>query len=172
MNTHLKKFFLLPKLIAALGLIMTGTGRVNAQNFTNLYNFLGEYQIVSDGNSPVGDLVLSGNTLYGMTQAGGANGAGTLFSIHTDGSGYTNFYNFNFAGPDGGYPNGSGGGNPYGGLMVSGGTLYGTTSQGSSDNGTVFAIKTDGTGYTNLYRFVGTSLGSHPQAGLVLAGNT
>jgi uncharacterized repeat protein (TIGR03803 family) len=172
MNARLRKFFLLPKLIAALGLIMTGTGRGNAQNFTNLYNFLGEYQIVSDGNSPVGDLVLSGNTLYGMTQAGGANGAGTLFSIHTDGSGYTNFYNFNFAGPDGGYPNGSGGGNPYGGLIVSGGTLYGTTSQGSSDNGTVFAIKTDGTGYTNLYRFVGTSLGSHPQAGLVLAGNT
>src|SRR5580692_5529559 len=98
MKTHVKKLFLLPQLIAALGLIMTG--RVTAQNFTNLYNFLGEYQIVSDGNSPVGNLVQSGNTLYGMTQSGGSDGAGTMFSIHTDGTGYTNFYNFNYAGPD------------------------------------------------------------------------
>ena len=137
-----------------------------------LYNFEGQYHSVSDGNGPQGNLILSGNTLYGTTQAGGSNGVGTIFTIRTDGTGYTNFYNFNFAGPDGGYPNGSGGGIPYGGLILSGTILYGTTSMGSSDNGTVFAVKTDGTGYTNLYRFVGSSFGSHPQAGLLLAGKT
>jgi uncharacterized repeat protein (TIGR03803 family) len=170
MNAHLKKLSLLSVLIAALGLMMTG--RVTAQDFTNLYNFEGQYYRVSDGNEPQGNLVLSGNTLYGTTQAGGSGGAGTIFSIHTDGTGYTNFYNFNFAGPDGGDPNGSSGGIPWGGLILSGNTLYGTTSEGSSDNGTVFAVNTDGTGFTNLYRFIGTSLGSHPEAGLVLAGNT
>jgi len=167
MNIHHKKLFLLPALIAGM---MTGT--VTAQSFTNLYNFEGQYFSVSDGNDPQGNLVLSGNTLYGTTQSGGSNGAGTIFSIHVDGTGYTNFYNFNFAGPDGGYPTGSSGGNPYGGLILSGNTLYGTTSSGSSDNGTVFAVKTDGTGYTNLYRFIGTGFGAHPQSGLILAGNT
>jgi len=170
MNLYITKRSLLPVLIAGLGLLLPG--RVTAQLFTNLYNFKGQYYSVSDGNSPQGNLVLGGNTLYGTTEAGGVNGAGTIFSIHTDGSGYTNFYNFDFTGPDGGDPTGSSGGNPIGGLILSGNTLYGTTSQGSSDNGTVFAVKTDGTGYTNLYRFVGTAFGAHPNAGLILAGNT
>jgi uncharacterized repeat protein (TIGR03803 family) len=53
-------------------------------------------------------------------------------------------------------------------LILSGNILYGTTSQGSADNGTVFAVKTDGTGYTNLYRFTVTTNGSAPHAGLLL----
>jgi uncharacterized repeat protein (TIGR03803 family) len=167
MNIHIKKLFLLPALIVGLGLILPG--QVSAQTFTNLHNFT----FGSDGTSPQGNLVLSGNILYGTTQSGGANfGAGTIFSIHTDGTGYTNFYSFDFAGPDGGHPNGSGGGTPYGGLILSGNTLYGTTSEGSSDNGTVFAVSTNGTGYTNLYRFTVATNGSAPRAGLVLSGNT
>jgi len=170
MNSCLKRHSLLPALIAALGLTLTL--RATAQSFTNLYNFEGQFYSVSDGNGAQGNLVLGGNTLYGTTQAGGTGGAGTIFSIHTDGTGYTNFYNFDFTGPDGGDPTGSGGGTPYGGLILSGNTLYGTTSMGSSDNGTVFAVKTDGTGYTNLYRFVGTTFGAHPNAGVILAGST
>src|SRR5215471_8503581 len=43
---------------------------------------------------------------------------------------------------------------PYGGLVLSGNTLYGTASGGgSSGNGAVFAVNTDGTGFTNLYYF-------------------
>jgi uncharacterized repeat protein (TIGR03803 family) len=161
------KIFLLPALIASLSLIPAG--RATAQTFTNLHNFI----FGSDGTGPQGNLVLSGNTLYGTTQSGGTNfGAGTIFSIHTDGTGYTSFYSFDFAGSDGGHPNGSGGGVPYGGLMLSGSTLYGTTSQGSSDNGTVFAININGTGYTNLYRFTVATNGSAPRSGLVLSGNT
>jgi len=38
----------------------------------------------------------------------------------------------------------------------SGNTLYGTAAiAGISGNGTVFALKTDGTGFTNLYSFYG-----------------
>jgi uncharacterized repeat protein (TIGR03803 family) len=55
---------------------------------------------------------------------------------------------------------------------LSGGTLYGTTaSGGSSGDGTVFKVNTDGTGYTVLKNFTGSD-GSGPAAGLVLSGGT
>ena len=42
----------------------------------------------------------------------------------------------------------------FSGLILSGNTLYGTArSGGSSGNGTVFALNTDGTGFTNLHSF-------------------
>ena len=52
---------------------------------------------------------------------------------------------------------------PYAHLILSGNTLYGTTAGGGSHNlGTVFAIDTDGTGFTNLYSFTGGSDGAAP----------
>ena len=45
---------------------------------------------------------------------------------------------------------------------------------GSSGNGTVFAVNTDGTGFTNLHSFYccTNSDGAYPYAGLILSGNT
>src|SRR6266545_4495261 len=41
---------------------------------------------------------------------------------------------------------------PYAGLILSGNVLYGTAiAGGSSDDGTVFAVNTDGTGFTTLH---------------------
>ncbi len=61
---------------------------------------------------------------------------------------------------------------PDGSLILSGATLYGTTSRiGSTDSGTVFKINTDGSGFTELRRFSGND-GWSPRAGLVLAGTT
>ena len=51
------------------------------------------------------------------------------------------------------------------GVVVSGGTLYGTCGGGGAGNiGTVFSIGTDGTGYAALHSFVGTDpyAGSYP----------
>src|SRR5258708_7021575 len=43
---------------------------------------------------------------------------------------------------------------PWAGLILSGDTLYGTTSDGgNSGNGTVFAVQTDGTDFTTLHSF-------------------
>ena len=57
---------------------------------------------------------------------------GTLFAVNTDGTGFTNLYNFNGS---------RDGANPYGGLILSGNTLYGTAyGGGSSGNGTVFSL--------------------------------
>src|SRR5258707_3059860 len=52
---------------------------------------------------------------------------------------------------------------PFAGLITnsSGNILYGTTAYGgSSGNGTVFAVNTDGTGFTNLHNFMATSTNS------------
>jgi uncharacterized repeat protein (TIGR03803 family) len=107
-------------------------------------------------------LVLSSNTLYGTTSGGGSAGYGTVFALNTDGTGVTNLHNFTGV-SDGAYPTS--------GLTLWNSTLYGTASSGGSSNyGTVFALNTDGTGFTNLHSFTGAD-GMHPQAGLVLSGN-
>src|SRR5450759_1906199 len=66
----------------------------------------------------------------------------------------------------------SDGARPYAGLILSGNTLYGTAYYGgSSGYGTVFAVNTNGTIFTNLHSF-NYSDGAYPQAGLILSGNT
>lgn len=136
------------------------TGRVSAQPFKTLYSF----GALPGGSEPNAGLALSGNTLYGTTYQGGSSGFGTVFAVNTNGSGYTNLYSFT---------DGNDGANPYAGLVLSGNTLYGTALFGGSSNvGTVFAVNTDGSGFTNLYSFTGCTNGAYPSAGLVLSGNT
>ena len=131
---------------------------------TNLHSFAGG---TSDGRDPgENSLTLSGNgtTLYGMTPGGGVSDLGVVFKINTDGSGYTNLHSFT---------GGSGGANPQTGLVLWGNTLYGTTSSGGSFHyGTVFAVNTNGTGFTNLHNFSGVNDGAYPYAGLIMSGNT
>jgi len=142
--------------------------RVNTDgtSFTNLHTFSALSGIVSsnsDGALPQGGLVLSGNTLYGTACQGGSFGVGTVFSISTNGTVFRNLYSFT-DGNDGGYPAAD--------LVLSDTTLYGTTFDGgNSDAGTVFAINTNGTGFTNLYSFTDGSDGAGPQAGLILSGS-
>ncbi|MGI8965817.1 MAG: choice-of-anchor tandem repeat GloVer-containing protein [Limisphaerales bacterium] len=63
------------------------------------------------------------------------------------------------------------GGSPDAGLILSSGTLYGTTYFGSSGNGSVFKVKTDGSSFGVLHNF-NIGLGSGPAAALVLSGST
>ena len=107
----------------------------------------------SDGANPYAGLILSGNTLYGTALYGGSSGDGTVFAINTDGTGFTNLHSFT-ATLRFGLRTNSDGAYPSAGLILSGNTLYGTTSDGgSSGNGTVFAVNTDGTGFTILHSF-------------------
>jgi uncharacterized repeat protein (TIGR03803 family) len=187
MKTYVKKLFLLPALIAGLCLLLTG--RVTAQTFTTLHNFTTthepRYNVYSnsDGAYPVAGLILSGNTLYGTTYYGSTNGAGTVFAVNTDGTGFTNLHTFSpvafaFEVP----ATNSDGADPVAGLILSGNTLYGTTYYGGTNgNGTVFALSTNGTGFTLLHTFSSfisngsyatNSDGFYPQAGLILSGDT
>jgi uncharacterized repeat protein (TIGR03803 family) len=156
-------------------------------NLTNLYSFSAGaanslfFVTNRDGASPAANLILSGNTLYGTAEFGGTNGNGTIFLLHTDGTGFTNFYTFSAVGTN--IPNhytNSDGADPQCGLVLAGNTLFGTASSGGlAGNGTVFRVNTDGTGFTNLHNFTTASSGfpstnsdgCDPQAGLVLSGN-
>lgn len=132
-----------------------GTGLTNLHSFTTYFN-----NTNSDGAVPVCVLVLSGNALYGTAYYGGTGGNGTVFRINTDGSGFTNLYYFTATVSN----TNSDGAWPHAGLVLSGNTLFGTTTEGGSlGNGTVFAINTDGSGFTNLYNF-----GTTPSDGAVL----
>lgn len=124
----------------------------------------------SDGAFPFCGLLLSGDTLYGTTGAGGSSGWGTVFAINTNGTGFTNLHYF--TGSDGGSPG------IYGTLVLSGNTLYGGVGSGSAGSGTVFAINTDGTGFRTLYSFTAASGANATNSdgvgpcGLILSGNT
>jgi uncharacterized repeat protein (TIGR03803 family) len=50
--------------------------------------------VPSDGAQPNGSLTLAGSTLYGMTRVGGSSGNGVLFSMNTDGGGYSLLHTF------------------------------------------------------------------------------
>ena len=155
MKANIVNRFLLPAFIAALALIPGHPA--TAQTFTTLHTFTNS----PDGYTSWAGLVLSGNTLYGTTSGGGNAGHGTIFALNIDGTGYTNLYRFTGA---------SDGSAPLAGLLLSGSTLYGTASGGgSSGSGTVFAINTNGAGFTKVHVFTG---GESPRAGLALAGNT
>jgi uncharacterized repeat protein (TIGR03803 family) len=128
--------------------------------FTNLHSFTGG----GGGNGPQGALVLSGKTLFGTTIYGGSSANGTVFAVDIDGTGFRILYSFTSTG----YPDGAG---PVAGLVLSGDTLYGTAYRGGYSHGTVFALNTNGTSFTNLYTFGSGSDGANPNASLILSGN-
>ncbi len=150
----------------------------NGTGFTNLRSFA----VAPDGARPFSELLFTNGKLYGTTEEGGSGNAGTLFSINTNGTGYSRFFNFPpvildpvriaSTNRDGAFP--------WGGLIAVGDRLFGTTvSGGLNGSGVIFSIRNDGTQFTNLYNFElvpissGTnSSGSDPYGTLILAGET
>ena len=131
--------------------------------FTNLYSF-------TNFDTPTASLILFSNKLYGTTRYGGSNSSGSVFAINTDGTGFTNLYSFTESDDNGFNEDGE---LPFAGLILFSNTLYGTTfGGGTNGNGVIFAINTDGTGFTNLYTFGGGTDGYGSQAPLMLSGNT
>src|SRR5215813_573870 len=114
-----------------------------ASTFTILHGFS------KSGSAPIGSLVLDGlGNAYGTTTQGGLNDFGAVFRMKTDGTGFVLLHSFAGAPADGRKPNA--------GLIIdSSGYLYGTTVNGGANNdlGTVFKIKTDGSGYAVLHSF-------------------
>jgi uncharacterized repeat protein (TIGR03803 family) len=103
-----------------------------AGSFTNLYNFKGS----PDGLHPVAGLTDVDGTLFGVTTGGGNSGCGgfgcgVIFALLPR-FGETVFYSFTGE-ADGDYP--------YASMVNVGGTLYGTTSNRSSNKlGTIFSL--------------------------------
>src|SRR6185503_15422827 len=94
----------------------------------------------------------------GVANNGGSSGSGTVFKVNTDGTGFTTLYTFTATLKYPSPPINSDGALPRAGMILSGNTLYGTASSGgSAGNGTVFAVSTDGTGFTTLHSFTATT---------------
>ncbi len=141
----------------------------DGQDFTNIHNF----DFPTNGSGPLAALVLSGDTLYGTTRAGGTNGLGTVFAIRTNGTGFGLLHQFGSVlqedpatqlnvNSDGAYPETE--------LVLSSNTLYGATEQGGSGgNGTLFKINTDGSGFTLLHNFTNQD-GGYPSVHMVVSG--
>ncbi|MDX2173295.1 MAG: T9SS type A sorting domain-containing protein [Bacteroidota bacterium] len=123
----------------------------------------------SGGFLPYGSLVSDSTYLYGTTNSGGSSAYGAIYRIKPDGSSYGVIYNFT------GTTNS--GKNPYCSLVYDSGYLYGTTPTGGAlNNGTVFKVAVNGTGYTNLINFANnatsssTTTGSNPKGSLYYDG--
>jgi uncharacterized repeat protein (TIGR03803 family) len=142
-----------------------GLGTVFALNTDGTdFRTLHSFNDYDGGANPWAPLMLSGNTLYGTASAAGYWSLGTLFAINTNGTGFAVLHQFS-GGEDGSVP--------MGGLILSGSTLYGTANGGgSSSDGVLFKVNTDGTGFTNLHVFSGIDGHGPANAGLTLSGNT
>jgi len=153
MKMHVINRFLVPMLIASLGLMLAGPVTAQRGRAQPAVNY--------EGANPNAGLMLANNTLYGTAADAGSWGAGTVFAVNIDGTDFRVLHSFT---------GGSDGANPWAGFILSGNTLYGTAySGGASGLGTVFAVNTDGTGFTNLYSFTGGSGGANPIGGLTLS---
>ena len=139
--------------------VLAPAALTHASSLTVLHAFAGG----QDGSAEYSGLVSSGDTLYGVTGAGGAHNAGTIYKVNIDGSGYTILYSF------------AGGANsdfPIANLAISGHLLFGTTRGVGTANGTVFRVRTDGTGFTTIHTFTGAPDGGFANSGLLIDGNT
>ena len=127
-----------------------------------LHSFTG---IDGDGANPHGGLIESSDgALYGTTAAGGSKGRGTIFKLRKDGSGYIVLRSFTGADGDGAFA--------FAGLLEdNNAVLFGATVYGGSTNqGTIFKLNKDGSGYAVLRSFTGRGGdGAYPYASLTQA---
>ncbi len=109
--------------------------RTDGQDYANLYSFSPASGANTDGEHPYDftGLILTGNTLYGTTSGGGRGGQGTVFTLNTNGTGFTVLHSFAYT--DGAQPD------P---LILAGDTLYGLSTYGIRGdylgNGGIFAL--------------------------------
>ena len=121
----------------------------NGSAFAVLHTF---GDLANDGTTPVGLARGSNGVLVGVTQSGGSYSNGVVFMLSTNGSGYGLAHEFtgtlNDTSGDGATPGA-------GLLRGADGSWYGTTLHGGTDqdDGTVFRMNADGSGYQVIRRF-------------------
>lgn len=125
----------------------------------SIYTDLKDFDNVS-GDYPFGSLVQAKDgKLYGMTQWGGKNGFGVIFSFDPSTTTYTTLKDFDNV--SGATPTGSL-------IQASDGKLYGMTQEGGSGNvGVIFSLDPSNSTYTKLMDFDRTNSGALPYGSLI-----
>jgi len=156
---------------------MTFNGGVNNRGIIFSYNISTEiekdefdFSTRCVGAQPYGSLIRANDgLLYGLTQYGGYNGSGTLFSYNTLTDSEIDVHDFGF---------GLDGQQPYGSLLqTSDGLLYGMTSEGGSNSsdfstyGTIFSYNTVTGAETVVHNFGSDTDGNNPIGTLIQASN-
>lgn len=140
-------------------------GTVFRMTTNGVYAVLKSLGLVTGGGEfPNGTLLLDTNgMLFGTTYAGGTSGFGTIFKLNLDGSDFTVIKNLGVAAGEGREPRA-------GLIEAPDGSLLGTTRIGGSGNqGTIFRLRKDGTGYQNFRSFGAAGDGARPRAALMQA---
>ncbi len=128
----------------------------NTATDTVLHSFGGTIGSQTDGSSSYGVVKATDGRLYGATFSGGSNNLGVIYSLNTDGSGYTILHSFAGGTLDGG--------NSWGGVVQgTDGKIYGLTMIGGSANtGTLWDMDLSGT-FGIRHSFGANGQGSAPQ---------
>ena len=155
-----------PKAIAVLTFLLFSISNGQAATLKVLHTFKGGL----DGAGPYAGVIFdSAGKLYGVTEAGGIYGQGTVFRLTHSLSAWNKKVLYNFTG-------GTDGNQPIGGLAIDeAGNLYGTASAGgdpSAQCGTVFKLTRSGSSwiFTVLHTFIGGNDGCAPGSNLRYAG--
>jgi uncharacterized repeat protein (TIGR03803 family) len=156
------------------GLQGDGTAFYLSLDGTN-FNAFRSFTNSPDAGNAQGDLAVAGNGFFGTTSGGGSSGTGTVFVGQTNG--IVSLLR-SFAAVSSDNATNFGGASPGSLLVLSGSTLYGTTTAGgAAANGTVFSLTTNGATFSVLHNFslldslTGTNTdGALPTGGLILAG--
>lgn len=151
---------LIPRLILGLMCPVFAASAFGQFSMTQIAAFCTEAHL---GAKPFARLIqASDGAFYGTTVRGAGELEGTVFKLNQDGTGFRALHAFGSTEGDGIMP--------FSELLEgSGGALYGTTHLGGSSNeGTVFTLEKDGTGYRVLHSFAGPGEdGATPFAGLI-----
>lgn len=123
----------------------------------------------ADGDTPKGTMALVNNELYGFTSKGGKNDKGVIFKIKSNGKDYEVIYNF-----EQGDNNELGNEPHHDAMLYYNGALYGVTVYGgNNNNGVIFRINPDGSGYTPVHVFKGgVDDGAQPHSGVLEINNS
>ena len=158
------------------GLQGSGTAFYMTLDGTNFSAFR-SFANTPDAANPAGDLAVLGGGFFGTSLAGGNRGVGAVFFGNTNGN-VSILRSFAVVSAD--EATNSGGASPWAQLILSGSTLFGTTTAGgAAANGTVFSLSTNGVVFSVLHDFstldsnTGTNAdGALPCGGLILSGDT
>jgi uncharacterized repeat protein (TIGR03803 family) len=137
--------------------------------------------ISTQGNAVHGALIEgSDGFLYGVARFGGPTGAGTVFKIDKDGSGFSVLHAFApITSAAGATIVNADGAHPRAGLVESAGYFYGTTNTGGANGqGTIFRMRFDGSEFSVLHVFTtpttpsGSTVAANEDGALSQAGLT